>query len=149
VIGGSLLVVLVSIVTPYSEYRLHSVELFQGQLPLGALATLVVIVLPLQWLLARFFPAWRLRESEILFMFSMGFAGLMVYHIGMMGLFLSMVSSPEYFASPENQYARYLLPYLPAWAIVPNSNSAMTWFYTGLPAGAAIPWRVWVGPLFW
>jgi len=149
VIGGSLLVVLVSIVTPYSEYRLHSVELFQGQLPLGALATLVVIVLPLQWLLARFFPAWRLRESEILFMFSMGFAGLMVYHIGMMGLFLSMVSSPEYFASPENQYARYLLPYLPAWAIVPNSNSAMTWFYTGLPTGAAIPWRVWVGPLFW
>ena len=47
VVGGALLVMLLSIATPFSEYRLHSVELFQGELPLGALATLVVILLPL------------------------------------------------------------------------------------------------------
>jgi len=149
VVGGAILVLLVSIITPYSEYRLHSVELFQGELPLGALATLVVILLPLQWLLAKARPAWRFDESELLFMFVMGFAGIMVYHIGMMGLFLSMISSPDYFASPENRYAELLLPYLPRWAIVPNAHQEMTWFYTGLPPGKTIPWSVWWGPLFW
>lgn len=149
VVGGSLLVLLVSTITPYAEYRLHSVELFQGELPLGALATLVVVLIPLQWLLGRVRPAWRFREGELLFMFVMGFAGIMVYHIGMMGLFLSMISSPDYFASPENRYDTFLLPYLPRWAIAPNGNDEMTWFYTGTPPGASIPWRVWWGPLFW
>ena len=148
-IGGGLLVVLVSTITPYSEYRLHSVELFQGELPLGALAVLVVVLLPLQWILGRVRAEWRFSEPELLFMFVMGFAGIMVYHIGMMGLFLSMISSPDYFASPENQYDTYLLPYLRRWGILSNANNEMAWFYTGLPPGQSIPWKVWWGPLFW
>ncbi|MDP6125476.1 MAG: hypothetical protein QGH20_06955, partial [Candidatus Latescibacteria bacterium] len=136
-------------ITPYSEYRLHSVELFQGELPLGALAALIVVLLPLQWLFGRLAPKWRFSEGELLFMFVMGFAGIMVYHIGMMGLFLSIISSPDYFASPENRYELYLLPHLPRWAIVSNWGREMTWFYTGLPPGRSIPWGVWVGPLFW
>jgi hypothetical protein len=149
VLSGAALVVLVSALTPFAEYRLHSVELFQGELPLGALASLVIVILPIQWLLGRFAPRWRFSEAEILFMFVMAFAGIMVYHIGMMGLFLSIISSPDYFASSENRYTEYLLPYLPRWAIVPNDHFEMTWFYTGLPAGERLPWQVWWGPLFW
>ena len=149
VVGGLFFMALLAILTPFAEYRMHSVELFQGELPIGALAILVVGLIPLNWLLARYRPAWRLTVPEIIFMFIMGFAGLMVYHIGMMGLFLSMISSPHYFASPVNRYAEYLHPHLPTWAVAPNNALQMTWFYNGLPAGHAIPWEAWVVPLIW
>ena len=32
---------------------------------------------------------------------------------------------------------------------VPNDIIALKWFYNGIPAGEAIPWGAWVGPLFW
>ena len=73
----------------------------------------------------------------------------MVYHIGMMGLFLSMISSPDYFAAPENRYAEFILPYLPPAAIPSNAHNEMAYFYTGLPPGQKIPWNVWLVPLFW
>jgi len=147
--GGIALMAFLAMFTPYAEYRMHSVELFQGELPIGALATLIVVLVPLNWLLARFRPAWRITMPEMIFMFVMGFAGIMVYHIGMMGLFLSMISSPDYFAAPENRYREFILPYLPSWAIPSNLNREMARFYVGMPQGTRIPWGVWVGPLFW
>ncbi|HRU24717.1 MAG TPA: hypothetical protein P5569_12285, partial [Candidatus Latescibacteria bacterium] len=113
VVGGTALIALLAFVTPYSEYRVHSMEFFQGQIPVGALASLVVVLLPINWFLGRLRPAWRISLPELVFMFIMAFAGIMVYHIGMMGLFLSMISSPDYFAAPENRYAEFILPYLP------------------------------------
>jgi hypothetical protein len=147
--GGLFLMAILAIITPFAEYRMHSVELFQGELPIGALAILVVLFAPGNWLLSKIRPAWTLTFPEMVFMFIMGYAGLMVYHIGMMGLFISMISSPYYFASPINRYDEFLIPSLPQWSVVTNSAQEMTWFYNGLPPGESIPWMVWIGPLFW
>jgi hypothetical protein len=147
--GGSLLMAFFAIFTPYAEYRMHSVEIFQGELPIGALAILICVFAPLNFVLVKLKPEWRFTLPELVFMFVMGFAGLMVYHIGMMGLFVSMISSPYYFASPANRYDEFLLPHLPVWSVTPNENLEMTWFYNGLPPGKSIPWSVWVTPLFW
>lgn len=149
VIGGTLLMALLAVLTPYAEYRMFSVELFHGELPIGALATLVVVLVPLNWLLARIRPRWRISVPELVFMFIMGFAGLMVYHIGTMGLFLSMISSPHYLASPENRYEEFIHPYLNSWVVPTNLNREMTCFYVGLPPGQGIPWGAWAIPLFW
>ncbi len=149
IVVGTALIALLAFITPYSEYRVHSMEFFQGQIPIGALASLVVVLLPVNWFLGRFKPAWRISLPELVFMFIMAFAGIMVYHIGMMGLFLSMISSPDYFAAPENRYAEFILPYLPPAAIPSNANNEMAYFYTGLPPGQKIPWNAWLVPLFW
>jgi hypothetical protein len=149
VLGGTSLMALLAVATPYAEYRMFSVELFQGQLPVGALASLIVILVPANWLLTRFRPEWRITVPELLFMFIMGFAGIMVYHVGMMGLFLSMISSPYYLASPENRYGELIIPHLNSWAVPANMNREMTSFYVGLPPGGTIPWAMWLGPLFW
>ena len=148
-IGGFALMTFFAMFTPFVEYRMHSVEIFQGELPIGALAILIVLFAPLNMVLARLRPEWRFSLPELVFMFVLGFAGLMVYHIGMMGLFISMISSPDYFATPVNRYDEFLIPYLPNWGIASNANYEMTWFYNGLPPGTSIPWGVWIGPLFW
>jgi hypothetical protein len=147
--GGLFLMAMLAIITPFAEYRMHSVELFQGELPIGALAILVVLFAPGNWILTKLRPSWAFTFPELVFMFIMGYAGLMVYHIGVMGLFISMISSPYYFASPINRYEEFLIPSLPQWSVVTNSAQEMTWFYNGLPIGESIPWFVWIGPLFW
>lgn len=60
---------------------------------------------------------------------------------------LAAIVSPHYFASPENEWRQYLLPYIPKWLIVQDSNHAVEWFYHGLPQGAPLPWQNWVWPL--
>ena len=62
------------------------------------------------------------------------------------------ITSPFYFASAENQWPDYVLPYLPRWAIVgadsPDAYAARM-FYEGLRPGESIVWAAWVVPLFW
>ncbi len=62
------------------------------------------------------------------------------------------ITSPFYFASAENQWAEYVLPYLPHWAIV-GADSAEAYearmFYEGLRPGETIPWAGWAVPLIW
>ncbi len=64
------------------------------------------------------------------------------------GCFLGTISSPTYFATPENRWDELLLARLPPWTIV-SDPEATTGFYEGLPDGRTIPWRVWAVPLLW
>jgi hypothetical protein len=59
---------------------------------------------------------------------------------GLAGYLFPAMSAPQYYNK------KLLLPLLPAW-MVPDDATAIQYFYSGLPAGAAIPWRPWVRPL--
>jgi hypothetical protein len=61
---------------------------------------------------------------------------------------LANIAAPFYFPTPENGWATELHPYLVDWAVITDPTAAK-WFYEGLPAGANIPWDVWITPLFW
>jgi hypothetical protein len=55
---------------------------------------------------------------------------------------------PYYLATPENQWTTYFEPHIPSYLVMPKGE-ALRWFYEGRPPGAAIPWDVWIVPVFW
>ena len=69
--------------------------------------------------------------------------------IFIVGLLLAIPTKPYYGATPENEWAHYIQPYLPAWAIPSPDGDAVRHFYEGLPAGAPVPYGAWLGPLLW
>ena len=95
---------------------------------------------------------WALRPAEMITVVVMGLVctGIPVFLIG---YFLAIPTTPYYFASAENQWGTYVLPYLPAWLLPSNDGLAMTWFFEGLPLGEPTPWgtllAAWAMPLFW
>ena len=93
-------------------------------------------------------PAWALRPAELAIIVIMGLAatGIPTFIVGTL---LAIISSPYYGATPENDWAGNIHPYLPDWIVPRADGDAMRWFYEGLPKGQGLPFDVWVGPLFW
>jgi len=60
---------------------------------------------------------------------------------------LPLLGAPLYYATPENEWAELIQPYIQPW-LVPQDFAAIKYLYEGLPEGEAIPWGAWVRPLF-
>ncbi|MBM3281014.1 MAG: hypothetical protein FJY95_23500 [Candidatus Handelsmanbacteria bacterium] len=65
------------------------------------------------------------------------------------GYLLAVISKPYYGATPENEWAEYLHPILPHWALPSADHQSMRHFYEGLLSGQPLPWGAWLGPLAW
>ncbi len=133
----------------YSVYRIHSSWLVFGHMPVAVLMPFVVIALVLNPLLKRYLPSWRLNASELAVMFVMGLIAAGIPEFRLVGYFLSVITYPIYYASPENRWGEYLLPHIRDWLVPSNETGAIGAFWNGLPEGASIPWSVWVVPVFW
>lgn len=131
-----------------SEYVFHSSRMQLSHFPISLLAVFLLTVL-CNALLSRVRPASALSSSELLVTLAMGFVGTAIPTSGLTGFFLGIISSPYYFATPENQWATAFHSYLPSWAVPSDEGGAVTWFFEGLPPGREIPWSAWGGPLFW
>ena len=57
------------------------------------------------------------------------------------------IVSVFYYATPENGWAENIHPHVVDW-IAPRDPEAVRYFFEGLPVGEAIPWAVWIRPLF-
>ena len=116
-----------------------------GNLMLTLLCLIVCSVL------ARYFgKPFAFSPSEWLAIFSMGFICSLGPTYGVSGYLVGVIVTPYYFSSPEKPVGRvFNTRTLPEWIIPSNRDGAMNWFYDGLPAGAPVPWSVWLGPLFW
>ena len=54
-----------------------------------------------------------------------------------------------YFATPENDWANLVAPYVRGWMVI-EDPLACKYFFEGLPQGESIPWAVWLKPLaYW
>ena len=133
---------------PFSIWMVRSSEITWSYFPTSAGFCFVVILLA-NALVRRWRKQWTLQPGELATIVIMGLAatGIPTFIVGTL---LAIISSPYYGATPENDWAGNIHPYLPEW-IFPHDNSgdAMRWFYEGLPKGQAIPFDVWIGPLFW
>ena len=134
------LTVLATVAGSYARFILHTTRLDQNHLSIAAIFPIVLITL----LLGR---TLRLRRGEIVVMFTMALIGatMPTYFIGKL---VANFAVPYYLATPENQWAAYYEPHLPSYAVVPPGD-ALLWFFEGIPRGVAIPWSVWMVPVFW
>ena len=131
------------------RYILHASFMAYSHIPMGNLILYLLstlILTPLAWWFGKRFA---FSPSEWITIFCMGFIASMGPTYGISGYLVSLMVGPYYFATPENEWSKYLQPYMPHWLIPTNDGGVMTWFYEGLPQGAPIPWNIWAVPLFW
>ena len=138
-------VVFINLVGPYSLWVLHSSAMASGYLPLGIIFPFFLLVM-LNVLLHRRFPAQALSQGELLLVFAMAWVGAAIPTWGVTGYLLSVIAAPYYFATAENRWAEILHPHIPGW-LAPTDGAVLDGFFNGLPAGAPIPWAAWVQPL--
>ena len=148
-IFGLVLVVAISALATVVRYILHSSFMAYSHMPMGNLMLTLLSVIACSALARCFGKRFAFSPGEWLVIFSMGFISSLGPTYGVSGYLVGVIVTPYYFATPENRWAEFLHPYLPEWIIPSNRDGAMTWFYDGLPAGAPVPWAVWLGPLFW
>jgi len=60
--------------------------------------------------------------------------------------FLPAISAPFYYATPENEWADIIQPYVKAW-MVPQDPDAIKFLYEGAPKGVGFLIKPWIGPL--
>ncbi|MBI2503221.1 MAG: hypothetical protein HYW07_08300 [Candidatus Latescibacteria bacterium] len=136
---------------PFAIWTIGSSEITWSFFPIGVGFPFICFIL-FNILLKSLNPRWALRSAELITVLVMGLvvSGIPAF---LVGYFLAIPTTPYYFASAENQWDQYVLPYLPKWLMPSNEGLAMTWFFEGLPLGEPVPWdtllRAWAMPLFW
>ncbi len=88
----------------------------------------------------------RLRREELLVVYIMMITASAIPTLGLSEYLLTITSGVLYYASPENEWAQFIHPHLPAW-MVPQDPEAIKWFFEGAPKGQGVPWGVWIPPL--
>ena len=125
----------------HAEMHVRSSRITLAHFPLGLFALLLALLAVNRWL--------HLSSRELLVVVSMGLVAAMIPVEGVVGFLLGIISSFHYFASPENQWGEYLLPYLPNWLVPRGSPAIWTQFFDGVDLERGIPWSMWALPLFW
>ena len=86
-----------------------------------------------------------LRPGELATIYVMMMIACTIPTVGLMGYLPPLLTAPFYYATPENDWAVIIQPFIPAW-LIPDPATAKALF-EGLPKGASIPWQVWITPL--
>ena len=146
---GLLFSALVAFWGQYAAAQMNYNYLTFPQMPLCLLIPFLFFVVLPNLLVRYSYPRAALTAPDLLTIFSMGLIAAMVPDWGMVRYLVSLITAPNYFASPENQWEERFFEYLPQWTVIPNDKYQVSDFYAGLPSYAFIPWRDWVIPLFW
>ena len=146
--AGILLCSLIAVGLPYGEFVIHGTRLGLSSSTPAAFFLLFVLVALVQPLLGLVRRSWLLNRAELLLITVMMMLTTAIPSRGFTGATLPAISSVFYYATPENNWAEQLIPYIPTWMIV-HDEKAIKWFYEGLPGGESIPWDAWLAPLGW
>lgn len=148
VVAGLLLIVASDYYINWSTVILSASKNNKALFPMGLFFPFVVLV-AVNLLLKRANPQWALNRGELCVALGMGLIGSLFPFYGLASYVVGAIAAPYYFATPENGWAELLHPNMVSWLVMNNEDSAVTWFYDGLPAGQGIPWRAWAVPVFW
>lgn len=146
---GFLLAAFISVWIPYNIWEIQASGMDFEHVSVGLMIPFFFIVIVVNGCLRLTAPRYVLNTSELIVILSIGLIASTIPSAAFMGYFIAAISTPYYFASPENQWADVFFEYLPHWLVADNANKAMQWFYEGMPSRASIPWAAWYLPLFW
>ena len=145
---GSILCGAIAVGLPYGEFVVQGTRLGLSSSTPAAFFLLFILLALIQPILGLIGPGARFNRSELLLITAMMMLTTAIPSRGLTGALLPAISSLLYYATPENNWADQLLPYVPSWMIV-QDEIAIKQFYEGMPQGQSIPWGAWLGPLGW
>lgn len=146
---GLVLAIVLNIWVTYGTYILHSSRMSVAHLPISALALFLLVVFVYNPFVRGIAQKAAFTGRELALIFCILLISSLIPGKAFVSYFLTIISTPFYFAQPENQWAELFHPYLPGWLVASNQNNAMGWFYEGLPPGGTIPWSPWIIPVAW
>lgn len=141
-------VMFINVWVTYAETVVKSSRLNLSVFQITLLAIFILLVGLINPLLKAANHRFALAPGELLAIVAIGIVGCVVPTSGITGFLIGVISTPIYFATPENGWAEFYHPNLNPW-VVPTDHEAIRSFYEGLPPGASIPWHVWLAPLVW
>ena len=108
---GTLVVVLLRLWSPYTLLIVNSSEITWSYLPI-AIGTPFVLLVLLNIVVVKAYRPLGLRPAESALILVMGLAAtgffiFMVYYV------IYTITLPYYYATPENQWEEFIIPYLP------------------------------------
>jgi len=86
-----------------------------------------------------------LTRGELATIYVMMMIACTIPTVGLMGYLPPLLTTPFYYATPENDWGGIIQPHIRPW-LIPDPATAKPLF-EGLPRGAPIPWEVWIKPL--
>jgi hypothetical protein len=131
--------------TPYNDFVVGNTYIAGNHFPVAAVAVLLLLALLNLAIHRARGRAWlTAREIAVVYILILVPSG--IPHAGLLSLLIPGLTTPYYYASPGNQWEALFWGYLPEWMTV-SREEAVKWFWEGTPAGSAIPWGQWLGPL--
>jgi hypothetical protein len=148
VVVGVLLSGVIAVGLPFGEFVLNGTQMGLNSSTPAAFFLLFLLVALVQPILGAARPGWSFTPSELLSMAVMMMITTAIAGRGFVSIAIPIISGVHYFATPENDWADFLVPHVPTW-MTPQSSSAIKGFYEGLSEGEPIPWGPWIEPLSW
>lgn len=155
IIIGSVLALLICLITPFNNAYRQGTPLGGGHFPLAPFYFLVWMMI-ITAVIRRIFKGRNLiTGKELLVSWAMMVLLSGIAWTGLARTFFINLTAPYYFATVENRWQEVLHPLLPtSW--YPQSQDIITGFYNGIPGGREmswwvllknIPWDGWLQPL--
>ena len=145
-IAGSAMCVLIAAWGPYNLLVLRGSCLTIDFSTGAAIAVLFFAAFFLNGLLRAFLPVLSLSSGELSITYLMAAIACSICTMGLTLQLVPLVPAMDYLASPENEWARDILPYVPHWLRL-QGEDVILGFYEGLSEGESIPWGAWAKPL--
>ena len=117
-----------------------------SHMSVAALILFFIVIFFIQIPLQRWKPSWAFSKTELMVLFSMTLMASTIPGKAFVDYFLGLVSTPNYYVSPENRWQDVFFEILPGWLVAPPESARA--FYEGR-LGASDPWDGWITPLFW
>ena len=135
--------------TQYGEIFLRSSRMSDDFSTGGALFVFFFLVAGVNVVLKLLGPRVAFRPAELILVYVMMMTSCAVTGMGLTHYQIPLMATLPYFATPENDWANLVAPFVRGWMVVEDPLAAK-YFFEGLPEGASIPWGLWLRPLaFW
>ena len=90
--------------------------------------------------------SWGFSRAELIVIYIMMIIASAIPTWGFSANLVAMLPAIFYYATPENNWAELLHPYVTYW-MVPHDTDAIKYFFEGLPQGLPLPWAHWAVPI--
>jgi hypothetical protein len=113
----------------------------------GAIFLFFILAALLNPLLKRIYRPLALERGELAVAFFLILLANTLSSRGLPAQLVPVITGAFYYATPENNWAEVVQPYMPDWP-VPQGRDAIWNFYEGSSTGI-VPWNVWLAPLLY
>ena len=145
---GTLLSLSIALGAPYGNMAIRGSYMAIDFSTAGAIFLFFALAGVLNGVLSLISRRLALNRRELLVVYIMMIVASAIPTMGLTEYLLPIITASKYYATPENEWATIVQPFVPEW-MVPQDQEAIKWFYEGAPKGVGIPWKAWLFPLLY